>query len=179
MAIQDSFGGPSSNERRKSISLTLFRDPPFTVDLFFYVEDQGNKDKMYLNRAPMLSLTISKRVDDETLRKSCVISVNDYYKFLMIVESLLKKAGKIFVNGVIDPSVDTSESYIVTYKQECVKVVPVIDQTDDGKVEAFRIMLNDEGCYVDMSVEDAIIMHQQLSTTNPSALAYILSLMKG
>lgn len=109
---------------------------------------------------------------------SLTLSVEDWYRWILVVGEILARVKSIYVDNHISEEIKDDEFKITNFKGEVLNMVPIMARTEDGGyAPAVRIILNDPGRFTDMALIDIKSMHNVLSKIDVMTLGSLFAMM--
>lgn len=139
----------------------LFYNFPMSVDLSTRATVKEFNGKKY----PMVTTTMIVGIlDGEKKRKaSILLSVEDWYRWILTVGELLARVKEIYVDNRISEGISEDDFKIVSYRGEVLQMIPVVARIENDMVPAVRIIFNDPAVFVDFPLVDIKSMHNVVS----------------
>lgn len=108
---------------------------------------------------------------------SVMLSVEDWYRWLIVVGEILARVKSIYVDNHISEEIKEDEFKITNFKGEVLNMVPIMARVDNGYAPAVRIILNDPGRFTDLALIDLKSMHNVLNKIDIMTLGSMFAIM--
>lgn len=168
-------GGTKDGGEKQYYPFRLFYNFPLNIDLSTRAISREINGKKYPSVTTNLSISI---LDSDRRRKASVLlSVEDWYRWVLTVGELLARVKEIYVDNRISENINEDDFKIVSYRGEVLQMIPVVARIENESVPAVRIVFNDPAMFVDFPLVDIKSMHNVVSRIDVVTMSICANLL--
>lgn len=141
----------------------IYMNPPLDIGISTRVTPGIFNRKKYPRMSTFVYVGIIDKSSGTTKRNNVVLSIEDWYRWVIIVGELLARVKTIYVDNMISPDITDDDFKLVTFKGEVLQMIPLMVKMDENLVPAIRIIINDPAVYADFPLIDIKSMYNVLN----------------